>query len=1060
MQSLIRYALRNSAVMVLVTLLVAVAGLLAARGLKQELLPDIKFPVITVITPFPLAGPEVVEAQVTRPLEGALRVLNGVERVTSTSSANVSVVVLEFDFGVNLPEAEARAQAAAARVRASLPSGAQEPTVAAVRFSDSPVLRLAVTGGNVEQLRQRVEGRVLPALQGIGGVSRVDLTGAPPLHVRVTLDPARLASNGLDAGAVSQTLSASTLAFPVGQVRDGELNLPVQVDSAAKAVADLAGLVVGVSGGAAGGPAVGAGRPGAAGGLPAGLTGEGGGVPAAAAGAPAPARPRPVLLSQVADVALTAAPATSLTRLDGSTAVGLTVFKSQEANTLSVTRAVRDALPDLEKEAGGSFTVLADQGEPIAKSVRGLLSEGGLGGLFAVLVVLVFLRDLRTTLVTAVSIPLSLLVALLLLQWQGLSLNVLTLGGLTIAIGRVIDDAIVVIENIHRRMAGGEDRHEAAVVGAGEVAAPVTASTITTVAVFLPLAFVGGLAGEFFRPLALAVTWSILASLVVAFTVVPLLAGLVVRAGLHRRASETSILERFYRPTIEWVTGHKAVTVGLSVLALAAAGALASQLPTNFVGGGEPTSAEVSLKVPAGTTLAAADAEARKLEARLAALKADGVAASYLTIVGGADNAFALAFGAGSGAAVSVTVLPGEGTSVEELRARLAEDLSGVATGDLSVTAGQGGGGFSNNVEVRVQADDPAVLRQASAAVATAMRGVEEVRNVKSSLSDVQDELSVRFDAPRAYAAGIVPAVAAGGLRTALSGSTATSLQIGERRLDVVVAYPEGTYDTAEELAAFPLRSAAGVTVPLSSVAVVERAPAPSSIVRVDGRRTATVSAEPSGENVGAASSAIRAAVEAAALPDGARWELAGVTAQQAESFRSLGVAILAAVALVYVVMVATFQSLLTPLLLLASIPLVAVGAFPLLFLTGTPIGLPVFFGFLLLVGIVVTNAIVLIDLVERLRERGMSPREAVIEGGARRVRPIVMTALTTILGLAPLAAGLSEGGGIVGKPLAVTVIGGLASSTLLTLVVVPALYLAAFGRRRGRAVARAAAAD
>jgi HAE1 family hydrophobic/amphiphilic exporter-1 len=301
----------------------------------------------------------------------------------------------------------------------------------------------------------------------------------------------------------------------------------------------------------------------------------------------------------------------------------------------------------------------------------------------------------------------------------------------------------------------------------------------------------------------------------------------------------------------------------------------------------------------------------------------------------------------------------------------------------------------------------------------------------------------VQVDQSRAYGAGVIPATIAPALRTALSGSTATTLLVGERRIDVVLAYPPGRYETPESLATLPLRSTAGFQVPLSTVATVERRPAPSSIARVDGRRSVSISAEPTGENVGAASSAVKAAVEGATLPEGTRWEMGGVTAQQTESFRSLGFAILAAVALVYIVMVATFRSLLTPVLLLASIPLVAVGAFPLLALTGTPIGLPVFFGFLLLVGIVVTNAIVLVDLVERLREGGLSAREAVMEGGARRVRPIVMTALTTILGLAPLAVGLSEGGGIVGKPLAVTVIGGLTSSTALTLVVVPALYLA-----------------
>ncbi|HEX2863970.1 MAG TPA: efflux RND transporter permease subunit, partial [Deinococcales bacterium] len=552
----------------------------------------------------------------------------------------------------------------------------------------------------------------------------------------------------------------------------------------------------------------------------------------------------------------------SATRTNGVTSIGLAVFKTQEANTLAVVNAVKAKLDGLQADTGAAVRVLSDQGEPIAEGVSGLVREGALGGVFAVLVVLLFLGNLRTTLVTALSIPLSILVALLLLQWQGLSLNVLTLGGLSIAIGRVIDDAIVVIENVYRRLGAGDPPVQAALNGAREVSAPVTASTITTVGVFLPLAFVPGIAGEFFRPLALAVTWAILASLLVAFTVIPLLSSLFVTRA-PREASGPNFLERVYRPTIVWVTGHKALTVLGSVVLLAASGFLASRLPTNFVTGGTPTAVNGTLKLPDGTRLAVADAESRKVEAKLAALKAEGVIDTYQAVVGGADSPFALAFGAGSGAAASFTVLPAKGVTVEALQARLERDLNGVASGPLTWQLGSGGGGFSNSVDIQVQANDPAALSRASAAILAAVQGVPEVRNARSSLAAVKQEFAVKVDQEKAYRAGVVPATVAGRVREALQGTTAATLTIAQQPVDVQLTFPAGAYGTLDRLKALPVKATlGGPAVRLDAIASITAVPGPTSITRLNGNRTVTVSADPRGQDVGAASRAVQSAVK------------------------------------------------------------------------------------------------------------------------------------------------------------------------------------------------------
>jgi hydrophobic/amphiphilic exporter-1 (mainly G- bacteria), HAE1 family len=1271
MNWLIKFSLKNASVLVLVTVLVLLAGVFTSLSIKQELLPDIRFPVITVITAYPLAGPEIVESQVTRPIETSLQGLSDLEGISSTSSPSVSVVVLNFSFGANLREKESQIQQAVNRVRTNFPDGVQDPSVSAIRFGDAPVMRLALSSNiPVTQLKTRVDARVLPKLEGIAGVSRVDVTGAPKAQIRITLDPQKLSKYKLDATAINQALRASSLAFPVGSVQDGGLNVPVKLESVAQTVASLASVVVtaqpdakevekltkqardaqiagvraqaqalagvaqlagtamqtagqaaGLAGqalgqaGAARGIATGAaqaagqaaglagqalgqaaaarsiatgaaqtagqalakaaaadakataalkaaqaprtspdggvptdqpantttgqppagvtgqppagvtGQPpagftgqapaGAMGQPPAGFTGQAptgatgqapagfqmpsGGAPAsfqmpsaantgapagfqiptASAGAPsgfsggAPSgfggssfggggassgvKLVPVTLAEIAKIELTTEDPKSYTRLNGVNAVGLSVFKTQQGNTLTVANAVKKELPALEKALDGKITILSDQGEPIAKGVESLIKEGFLGGLFAVLVVFLFLRNLRTTLITAISIPLSILVGLLFLGVQGFTLNVLTLGGLAIAIGRVIDDAIVVIENIYHRLAEGDTPLKAAYEGAREVITPITASTITTVAVFLPLAFVGGIAGEFFRPLALAVTYSILASLVVAFTVIPLFSSLFLKTA-PKETSEDAFV-RTYRAAITWATGHKAIVLITAVVLLIGTSALVSGIPTNFVGGGEAVSAEVSLKFKDGTRLGRINENSKLIESKLEELRKAGQVKAFQTVIGSAGGGSPFGGGGGTASNAAFTVLPGEenGRKInirKVLVPLLEKTLNGVVPNTtLSVQAGAGGGGFSQNLEVQIQAVDTKTLRAATEQVLAAVAKVPEVRNGSSNLDAVNPEFVVRVDQKKAYEKGIIPVAVGGTVRQALQGASSISLSVDDRAVEVFLTAPRGSFDTLEQLKQLKLRPiSGGDSIRLSEIATVTQEPAPSSVRRIDGERTAIVTAEPAGNNVGASTAKLRTAIAALTLPEGATWKIGGVSAAQAESFQALGVAILAAIALVYVIMVATFRSLLTPFLLLASIPLVVIGAFPLLFITQTPIDLAVFFGFLLLVGIVVTNAIVLIDLVDNLQEKGMELRKAIIEGGSRRVRPIVMTAMTTILALTPAALELfGASSGIVGKPLALTVIGGLTASTMLTLFVIPALYLAVYGRRKSK---------
>ena len=1050
MKGLIRFTQRNASLVLLASLLVVVFGLFAARSLKQELLPDINFPVVTVVTPYPLAAPSEVETQVTRPLETALANLKDLDSYSSTSSENVSVIVLNFRFGTDLNQAEARVNSAVSRVRAQLPQTATDSNVAAIRFGDAPILNLVATadGQGGEALQRQVAARLVPQLEAVAGVSRVDVTGKGEPEVRVTLRPADLREKGVTFDAVAQALQAAPLSFPVGTLREGNLQLPVKIEGAASTVAALSGLVVGATPDLSALPATAVPRSGP-GKVPLpGAVNLAQANPAQASAAPPASVPlKPVLLSDVADVELVTAPASSVTRFDGQPALGLAVYKAQGANTVQVAEAVKAVLNG-SADLGADVRVVQDQATPIQKGVTSLLTEGLFGALFAVLVVALFLRDARATLITALSIPVSLLVALILLQSQGLTLNVLTLGGLTVALGRLIDDAIVVVENIYHKLDQGLAPRQATLEGASEVASPVLSSTLATVAVFLPLAFVSGVAGEFLRPLALAVTLSILASLLVAFTLVPLLGGLFLRRGSARAPARVSTLERLYSPVIAWVTRRPGWTLALALAALVGSASLVGRIPTNFIDPGESDRVQVNLTLPAGTRLDRADAVAADLERRLKGVPG---LESVESTAGTASGAFAALGGGGSGMPVRLTLIPEAEQDLDDLTDRVQAALKGVP-GELNVTQGAAGsGGFSNALKINIQADRTQDLNTASARITRALQGVKEVENVRSSVRESQPQLSIRLDSQEAVRRGVVGMQAVSAVQNALNGRVAATLPAEDGALDVRVTYPEGEYGSVAALKDLTLRSASGAEVRLGDIARIERVASPVSLNRENGERLATVQADPTVTNISAANSAVKAALNDVKLPAGATWSLGGVTEQQDQAFSSLGVSILAAVGLVYLIMVAAFRSLLTPLILLVSIPLVAVGAFPLMAATGTPLGLSTMFAFLLLTGIVVTNAIVLIDLVEHLIAQGKDVRQALQEGGARRVRPIVMTALATIFALLPLALGLSESAGIVGKPLAVTVIGGLASSTVLTLAVVPALYLLVQGRRQHR---------
>ncbi|GAT81036.1 hydrogenase expression protein [Streptomyces sp. F-3] len=1000
------------------SIIALVFGAISIPQLKQQLFPSIDLPVVSVLAPYQGASPDVVEKQVVEPIENHLKAVDGITGVTSTASEGNAVIMASFDYGNNTKQLVADVQQAVNRARAQLP-GEVDPQVVAGSTDDIPTVVLAVTSDKDQQaLADQLDKTVVPELKNIEGVGQVTVDGVRDLQVTVTPDDRKLAAAGLTPAALGEALRAGGATVPAGSFDEDGANRTVQVGGGFTSLKQIRDLRV---------------------------TGEG--------------VKKPVRLGDVATVKQEPAPSDSITRTNGRPSLAVVVTMDHDGSAVSISEAVEDKLPDLREALGSDaqITVVSDQGPAVARAIEGLTNEGLLGLFFAVLVILVFLASVRSTLVTAVSIPLSVVLALIVLWTRDLSLNMLTLGGLTIAIGRVVDDSIVVLENIKRHLGYGEERHAAIMTAVREVAGAVTASTLTTVAVFLPIGLVGGMVGELFGPFSLTVTVALLASLLVSLTVVPVLSywflstpkDTPAEAEEARRLAEEkearSLLQRLYVPVLRFATRRRLTSVLIAVAVLVVTLGMTPLLKTNFFHPGDQQVLTIKQQLKPGASLATTNAAARKIEDVLADV--EGVR-DYQVTVG--SSGFMAAFGGGTDTnRASYQVMLEDSASADDVRARI-EDRLGKLSGIGTTTIGVGDGFGSQDLKVIVKASDPDVLRRAAEQVHRTVAGLDDVTDVTNDLSQSVPRISVRANA-KAAAAGFTDQTLGMAVAQSVKGTPAAKAVLDNAERNVVIrsAKPVRTLNQLRNLRLGPVK--------LGDIATVELVDGPVSMTRIDGQRAATITARPVGDNTGAVGAALQAELDKLKLPAGARAEIGGVTADQDEAFEKLGLAMLAAVAIVFMLLVATFRSLAQPLILLVSIPFAATGALGLLIATGTPMGVPAMIGMLMLIGIVVTNAIVLIDLINQYRERGYGIVEAIVEGGRHRLRPILMTALATIFALIPMALGITGEGGFIAQPLAVVVIGGLLTSTLLTLLLVPTLYAMLELRKERRAKKRAA---
>lgn len=1194
MSLITRMSLKNRLIVGLLTLVIAVFGVIATTSLNQETMPSVELPGTSVQVTVPGASPEVVEKTVTEPIETALEGLGDLETVSTTTSAGSMSANITWPFGKDAEEMTDSVRSAVDSAKADLPDGA-EAEVLSQQIDDVPVVMFAVSGGeNAQKLGDLVENELVPELQAVDGVAGVEVAGQNEQRVNISFRPNDVNDKNVVTTSVPDELTAAGTVVPAGQSGHGDKSLSVEVGGELDAVDQIEKTPLRTADGT-------------------------------------------VLLGDVADVELDSVEKTSYSRADGKDAVTVSVTKGQDDNVVEVSHGVNEVLDTMGPKLGDdiAFSTVFDQAPEIEKSIHDLSVEGGLGLFFAILVILAFLGSFRSTVVAAISIPMSLLIAMIGLMVGDYTLNILTLGALTIAVGRVVDDSIVVIENIRRRQGTSDLTIDDIVASVKQVAGAITASTLTTVAVFLPIAFVDGIAGQLFRPFSVTVTLALLGSLLVALTIVPVFSYWVLRKspkplspkrqaatdasyeawarkhrekGIKRAEKRQSKIDRKNAkrgakgktllpaatadapvtpmpgdgeasdrvdrlqqrslPAILAALRHPWRTIVISVAIFAVTMMMASFLKTDLLGAAGQNSLYIAQTLPAGASLEASDEAAKKIEDVLAS---DPDVDTYSTTVNGPET--------GSENSFNITLK--DDSEAEVATNRLSNQIDGLGNEVGEIDLQDASGSANEDVEIKLSGSDLSALGEAADSVTKKMSETEGVTNARNDLASDQPIIHVDVNREKAADYGYSQAEVGQAIAAALHGSEAGTLTLEGKERDIFLAptHPDATPDEiralelpvtevqtqnaqedatdaveektdrradeakakAEEESADQLESAReardnaadqleearkalrdaqnpppapspgdmaadqveqaeegveqaekglneandaiddlvdsqreqeesqaeeqdladeqaaipdikGDPITVDEIASVDETETPATITREDGDRQVTVFATPAEGQLNPVSAEAQELTSSMDLPAGVSFDVGGASQEQADSFAQLGWAMLVAIALVFLVMIATFRSLVQPLILLVSIPFAATGAVLLLLLTGTPLGIPSLIGLLMLIGIVVTNAIVLMDLINKLREHGMGLMDAIIHGTRLRLRPILMTAAATVFALVPMSLGLTGGGVFISQPLAIVVIGGLTSSTVLTLILVPALYLLVERRKERRA--------
>ncbi len=1011
-----RLAVHRPVLTTMVALVVVILGGVSLARLPVDLMPDITFPTLSVATSYEDASPEEMEELVTRPTEQALSAVPGVEEVNSTSGMGTSQVRLSFAWGTDLDAAANDIRDRLDRVIGRLPEDAERPMLRKFDLASFPIMVLGASSRlDPVEMRRIIDDRIKYRLERVPGVAAIDVWGGREREIHVNLDPDRLKGLELSLDQIISRVRAGNVNVPAGNIERGIYDVLIRTPGEYRSLDEIRNTVVTVREGV------------------------------------------PVLLREVATVDDTWPRITRIARVNRQNGVQMSVNKQSGTNTVDVARRVRRELVLLARDIPQIRLVpITDSADYIERSITNVGTTAMYGGLLAVLVLLVFLRSVRSTGVIATAIPLSIIATFALMYFCGFTLNIMTLGGLALGIGMLVDNSIVVLENIYRLHESGVPAERAAVDGADEVASAVIASTLTTVAVFLPLVFMRGMSGVMFRQLAYVVAFALLCSLGVALTVVPMLAARLFRAPRREHAAHSGLLERArrmgtgftegmesgYRKLLHAALGHRLIAVAVPVAMLVGALALIPLVGSELMPASDEGEVRIDGEMEVGTRVDVVDRQFRRIEA----IVAEQVPELRHMVTGVGGGGFRAAGSHTGNLRLSLVPAAQRDRSSEEVSAALRAALSGIPGMTVRVRAGQGmmrmrGGGSSEAVQVDVRGYELDIGDALAARVEEVLAEVPGVTDVRLGRESGTPEELVRVDRRKAADMNVTVDAVGNMLQTVLTGTRATNYREGGDEFPVIVKLKDAERMDLRDLLDLTITNADGQPVVLRNVVTVEPETGPVRITRKDQERVVTVSANISGRDMG---SVVRDAAEklrSVPVPRGFSIAFVGDYEDQQEAFRELLLSIILALILVYMVMAAQYESLRDPFVIMFSVPEAAIGVILLLLLTNTTFNIQSYIGCIMLGGIVVNNAILLVDQTNLLRRRdGLPLREAIEEAARRRLRPILMTALTTSLAMLPLALALSEGSEAQ-APMARALIGGLLSSTLITLVFVPVVY-------------------
>ena len=1011
MKGLVNFVLKNKLAVWLLTIIIVFSGIYSASRMKMESIPDISIPFLIVMGVYPGATPEQVMEELSIPYEKAVESLGDVKAVYSTSSSNVAQVQVEYEYGVDMDEKKRELESALDNVK--IPEGAQDPSIMAISMNMMPVIALSVSSSeeDIVELTSTVEDLVLPKLNKIDGVASATVTGQHIEQVSFTYDEAKMKELGLTEDSVKQMVQASDLAISLGLYEFKEGEQAVAVDGKFKTVDELKEMLIPVT----------------------------------------PSETNPVPFVKLGDIATIekVGKVQSVSRTNGADAISIQIVKGQDANTVTVVNAVKELIEEEQKLISGlQIDISLDQGKPIEDSVFTMIEKAVFGGLIAILIILLFLRDFKSTIISIISIPVSVFMALLLLNWMEITLNIMTLGAITVAIGRVIDDSIVVVENIYRRMHLKDEKlkgraliREATI----EMFKPILSSTLVTIAVFAPLVFVGGMVGELFLPFALTMSFALIASLIVAITIVPALSHTLFRKKIYGEKSESNHKEvgklaLAYRGFLEKCLNHKWITSIIAIVMLVGSLALTPLIGFSFMGSQEEKVMYLTYTPETGELMDDTLANIEVVEKEL--LKREDVDIVQLSVnTETSTDAAAMMTGGGAGGGLIYLIFDPDMDDFPAAKKEVEDYIFNIGQSGEWNTQNFAMGMSSNEVSYTLYSEDLDKLNEAVKQVEDVLVDVKGLEDIESNASNPYVEHVLKVEQQNVLQYGLTTAQILMALQTNDQKEVLTTLKSDGNDIEVVVQREaRSAAANIDELLKTPIQTATGQTMTIGDLVELEEGTTLNSLSRQKGEYFATVSAAITDKDISKATTAADKEIEDLDFPKGVTTGVGGVAADMADTFAKLGVAMIAAIAIVYFILVVTFGEGLAPFAILFSLPFAVIGSWVGLWATGQTISVSVLMGLLMLIGIVVTNAIVLVDRIIHMEREGMSLREAILEAGATRLRPILMTAIATIGAMLPMAFG-GAGGGLISQDLAITVIGGLLSSTLLTLVVVPIVY-------------------